>query len=371
MKKKSAKIFDKIDELGLVMFGESDSQSLQMNGPIYQKQVILSYESNEPLIGPKYALLKVTNRCNSGCFYCNHSIYSTTRLSQNDPTTDQIKKVVDEVASIGAVSINLTGGEPLLRRDLPEIVRYVYTKKLVSVLLTNGLILADRWRQLAESRLSCLLLTLDSLDPTLYQQQRGADFSKAWAGFESSLRLRDSSPTTTVLITVTVTQSNLLELPKIVEKLASYGVAVWFSPYHQYNPSEEDASTPKDSTQIQAVVKELISLQKNGYPIANSRTYLEHFSKFFVQHGNLPDWYRCYAGYTGVYVDAGLNVRPCWSWSLPSVGNLLGQDLKTIWTSDIFRQQRERIKRLDCSRCWLLCTAEPSIRFSEWRKENL
>lgn len=370
MEKKNYSILEKIDQLGLVLFGESNKDILHSVGPTYQTQVKNAFDIDHPSIGPKYALMKVTNRCNSGCIYCNHSIYSTTPVSQNEPSTQEIKHTIDEVANIGALSINLTGGEPLLRQDLPEIVQYIYEKNLVSILLTNGLILEKRWSEFIPKHLDCMLLTLDSFDPKLYSIQRGADFSHAWAGFESSLKLRDSSPSTSVFVTVTVTRSNLLELPKIVEKLSEYDVPVWFSPYHHYNINEVDENTPSDSKEIEEVINTLLAMQENGYPIANSQTYLKQFGPFFLKSAQLPDWYRCYAGYIGVYIDAELNVRPCWSWSLPVVGNLRKQDLDSIWNSELFYQQRKRIKNLDCSRCWLLCTAEPSIRFLVWGKNQ-
>jgi len=136
MDKKPFTILDKIDQLGLILFGESNKESLRSFGPVYQAGVNRSFETNEPCVGPKYALMKVTNRCNSGCVYCNHSIYSSAHLPNIEPTSQEVKHIIDEVASIGASSINITGGEPLLRQDLPEIVRYIHEKRLVSILLS-------------------------------------------------------------------------------------------------------------------------------------------------------------------------------------------------------------------------------------------
>jgi len=219
---------------------------------------------------------------------------------------------------------------------------------------------------MGEAGISYVIISLDSLDPNLYRQQRGASFERAWKGVEAALVLRDRYPSTAVHITTVVTRHNLAELPEFVQKMASYGLSVQFSPYHHFDPRTPDTNTPQNLTAVREVIEELLSLQESGYPIANSRVYLEYFPSFFEHPQVLPDWYRCYAAYVGIFVDAELNIRPCWSWSLPVVGNLRRDKLKDVWYSPFFKQQRAKVRRLECSRCWLLCTAELSIRFMEW-----
>lgn len=357
---------DRIDELGITLFGERDGTALESLLRTYKTQVYRSYEQDFPLVGPTYALIKVTNRCNSGCSYCNHSIYAKPQLNLADASTESIKKAIREVAKLGVRSVNLSGGEPLLRPDLPDLISYACEQRLVSILLTNGLTLSERWEELGKAGLSYIIFSLDSLDAEQYRRQRGALFKQAWKGVEAALLLRDKYPPAAVHITTVVTRHNLAELPDFVQKMASYGVSVQFSPYHHFDTRVSDSNTPRDSTAVRETINELISLQESGCPIANSRAYLEHFPSFFEQSHVLPSWYRCYAAYVGVFIDAELNVRPCWSWSLPIVGNLEQDELRNVWYSSSFNQQRTRVRKLECSRCWLLCTAELGIRFVEW-----
>lgn len=356
---------NRIDELGVMLFGERDGAAAESLLRTYKAQVYRSYEQDLPLVGPMYALTKVTNRCNSGCSYCNHSIYAKPQLDLADAPTESTKKVIREVAELGVRSVNFSGGEPLLRPDLPELISYAREWRLVPILLTNGLVLPERWEELGKVGPSYIILSLDSLDADLYHRQRGASFSRAWKGIEAALRLRDKYPPTAMHITTVVTKHNLAELPDLVQRMASYGVSVQFSPYHHFDTQSPDDNTPRDLTAVREVTNELLSLQQSGYPIANSRTYLAYFPSFFEQPHVLPSWYRCYAAYVGVFIDAQLNVRPCWSWSLPIVGNLGQENLRDVWHSASFNRQRARVRRLECSRCWLLCTAELSIRFAE------
>lgn len=365
MNQGGARFLGRIDELGVTLFGERDGTALQSFLPTYKEQVYRSYKQDYPLVTPVYALIKVTNRCNSGCLYCNHSIFAASRLNFTEAPTKSIKKAIREAAELGVRSVNLSGGEPLLRPDLAELIAYAHRLRLVTILLTNGLKLAERWEELGENGLNYIILSLDSLNAELYQRQRGASFRQAWQGVEAAMRLRDKYPPAAMHITTVVTKHNLAELPDLVQKLASYGISVQFSPYHHFDSQVTNHNTPQDLAAVHETTNELISLQESGYPIANSRAYLEHFASFFAQPQVLPQWYRCYAGYVGVFIDAELNVRPCWSWSLPVVGNLQRDELKKIWYSSQFCREREKMRKLECSRCWLLCTAELSIRFME------
>jgi MoaA/NifB/PqqE/SkfB family radical SAM enzyme len=354
---------DRIDEIGISLFGEQDRNALEDFLPKYKEQVCLAYEQDRPLAKPAYVLLKVTNRCNSGCAYCNHSIYAQPRLERRDAPAGSFQKVIRQAAQLGVRSINLSGGEPLLRPDLAMLVSCIRELQLVSILLTNGLDLPERWVELGNAGLNYIILSLDSLNPDRYRRQRGASFEQAWRGVEAAMRWRDKFPPAALHVTTVVTRENLAELPTMVGKLAAYGIGVQFSPYHHFDPGAPDSCTPRDRSLVREAMNELISMRESGFPVANSRAYLEHFELFFEQPGALPQWYRCYAAHVGVFVDAELNVRPCWSWSLPIIGNLRQGDLKNIWHSPLFNEQRAKVRKLECSRCWLLCTAELSIRF--------
>ena len=360
-----ARFLSIIDDLAVSLLEKRGGATSQDSAHRWKNQACLSDEHTRLLVTPVYALIKVTNRCNSGCIYCNHSIHGEAQLSLHDPSTEGVQKAISEVAELGVRSVNLSGGEPTLRPDLPELIDYAHGLGLVTILLTNGLTLAESWNELGRSGLNYIILSLDSLDAEMYRRQRGASYEQAWQGVEAALRLRDKYPPAFVDVTTVVTKHNLAELPDLVRKLASYGISVQFSPYHHFDTQVTDHNTPEESAAVHETIEELISLLDSGYPIVNSRAYLKHMPSFFSKPHVLPWWYRCYAGHVAVFVDAELSVRPCWSWSLPVLGNLKRDELRTIWYSPSFRRAREKMLELECSRCWLLCTAELSIRFME------
>jgi cyclic pyranopterin phosphate synthase len=115
--------------------------------------------------------LSVTDRCNLRCSYCMPEA-EYVWLPRNDILHfEEMSTLVDVFAQAGVDRIRLTGGEPLLRRDLPELVRMLAGKPAIRdlALTTNGVALADQARALHEAGLHRLTVSLDTLQPDRFQ----------------------------------------------------------------------------------------------------------------------------------------------------------------------------------------------------------
>ena len=114
--------------------------------------------------------ISVTDRCNIRCVYCMPE--SVTFLPRNDLLTfEEIERVARVSASLGINKVRLTGGEPLVRRDLVQLVA-----RLVAVpgiddlgLTTNGILLAPLARPLRDAGLRRINISLDTLDPERFR----------------------------------------------------------------------------------------------------------------------------------------------------------------------------------------------------------
>jgi sulfatase maturation enzyme AslB (radical SAM superfamily) len=104
-------------------------------------------------------------------------------------------------------------------------------------------------------------------------------------------------------------------------------------------------------------------MKEAGAGVLNSHAYLDHFVRFNFERPSTPEDYRCYSGYTTLYIDADLNLRSCWSGGMPLIGNLRRDCLRRLLDSSRMRAARRKIRKLECERCWLLCTAEISLRW--------
>jgi len=117
-------------------------------------------------------LLEVTDRCNLGCTYC-----FADNGHRQDPVLEEVKEWLQELAVPGQTLVQLSGGEPTVREDLPEIVAYAREIGCKYVQLnTNGLRLAEDpeyVRRLAEAGLSFVFLQFDGTDDRVWEKMRG------------------------------------------------------------------------------------------------------------------------------------------------------------------------------------------------------
>jgi GTP 3',8-cyclase len=118
--------------------------------------------------------ISVTDRCNFRCPYCmprevfgpDHAFLPRTELL----TFEEIARLVRAFAALGVTKVRLTGGEPLLRRDLPVLVAQVAATTGITdvALTTNGSLLASQAKALADAGLGRVTVSLDSLDPDVF-----------------------------------------------------------------------------------------------------------------------------------------------------------------------------------------------------------
>ena len=95
-------------------------------------------------------------------------------------TFEEIERLVRIFLGFGVVKLRITGGEPLLRRDLSEIVRMIATLEGVDIALTtNGALLAKRAGDLAEAGLGRVTVSLDSIEETVFESMNHVDFPLA------------------------------------------------------------------------------------------------------------------------------------------------------------------------------------------------
>jgi cyclic pyranopterin phosphate synthase len=124
--------------------------------------------------------VSVTDRCNMRCDYCmpaevfgpDHAFLPRAEIL----TFEEIARVVRAAAGLGARKVRLTGGEPLLRRDLPALVRLLAEVPGVEdlALTTNGLLLAAQARELQQAGLHRVTVSLDALDEGLFRRLTGS-----------------------------------------------------------------------------------------------------------------------------------------------------------------------------------------------------
>ncbi len=132
---------------------------------------------------PDLSLLAInlTRRCNLECAHCYLDAGILRRGDSDELSTAEVKSLLDDVAALDhGTLIVLTGGEPLLRRDLETIVRHGVARGLPVVIGTNAMMLSERrLRSLDDAGVLGFGISLDSLEPARHDRFRGR--SGAWA----------------------------------------------------------------------------------------------------------------------------------------------------------------------------------------------
>jgi len=115
--------------------------------------------------------VSLTPKCNLSCIYCHKEGEESPK---DQLSVEEIAEILRVAATFDIRSVKFTGGEPLLRRDLLEIIRSV-PDGMESSLTTNGTLLADLAFRLKEAGLRRVNVSLDSLDPETYKKITGID----------------------------------------------------------------------------------------------------------------------------------------------------------------------------------------------------
>lgn len=128
------------------------------------EQITELEEDNEEL-GLKLVGWEITRRCNLSCPHC-YTAAATTNQAVPEFSTDECYKIIDDIARLGAEMIGFTGGEPLLRNDLENLIAYAKSLGIRSTLTTNGLLLNEnRARSLKEAGLEAIQVSIDGSNP--------------------------------------------------------------------------------------------------------------------------------------------------------------------------------------------------------------
>lgn len=116
--------------------------------------------------------LSVTQRCNLECFYCHRE---GEPVSDGEMTWREISKIADIACQLGMKKVKITGGEPLVREDLSQIVSSIAEDADEVSLTTNGVLLEEYAPKLAKAGLKRVNVSLPSPSPTHFQRVTGRD----------------------------------------------------------------------------------------------------------------------------------------------------------------------------------------------------
>ena len=141
----------------------------------------------------EYLRVSVTDKCNLRCIYCM-PLEGLTWLKRDELLNyEEIETIVRVMAGMGLRRVRVTGGEPLIRRDLPDLIRKISAIPEIEdlSLSTNAVLLADQAQDLRDAGIQRLNISLDSLQQDRVDEiaRRPGSFPKIFEGLEAAERV--------------------------------------------------------------------------------------------------------------------------------------------------------------------------------------
>lgn len=306
----------------------------------------------------------VTTRCNLRCRMCGVCDYSATD-DLPELTTDEWKSVIDSAARLGTTLLSVSGGEPLLRTDVYEIIAHAHRLGMSVHMCTNGVLLTEESvRKLRESGVDTVSVSIESPVREVHEDLRGAGTFDA--ALEGIRRLRALAPEVRIGINFTISTASYRHMAETVPFAEALGVdQIKFAPIHmnllhKRKPVEEFRELifkPEDLNAFDMEVQRLLTALKRSRLQTSSKSFLEGMSRLYRD----PQTFRCYAGYAICAINPSGTVVPCCD--MEGALSVRDQSLESIWRSKEFHHLRERVGRC-CTACWDTTNTELSLRLA-------
>ncbi len=272
---------------------------------------------------PFSATWAVTNRCNLRCSYCNCPFIDPTALD-----LPQVAVMFDRLQAMGVRRLGLAGGEPMMRKDIGEIVAMAKARGFWVSINSNLTLYARHPERLLGADL--VYTSLDG-DEAAHLAARGEG---AYDGILAGIAdlIRRGKPVIAICV---VTEHSLGQADAILRQAEQLGFRVHFQPQCTdtdiVRGSVSDAVT---NEQFRTFWRDLLAEKKRGRPIVSSTPFLEYLAgweDFSVSAVTVPGE-RCAAGHGFFYIDPLGRAYPCayTKGKAPAV-DLLAADWRTAW----------------------------------------
>lgn len=287
----------------------------------------------------------ITGACNLHCAHCYLDAGIPTKA---ELSTEECCRLIDQMAALETEMVILTGGEPLLRKDLLAIIRRIHERGIMAVMGTNGTLIDDGMvLALKDAGLLGVGISLDSLNSEKHDSFRGVMGS--WEAAVAGIRacLRHGLP---VIVQTTVTPWNLHEIPSMIDFAQDLGAAVFNAHYLVCTGRGEKLAdlSPQQYEDSLAMLANAQSL----HPSLMIRAKCAPQIARIVRERGLPQaGGGCPAGTGYLRIDPQGQVTPCPYFPLVA-GNVHAMPLKDIWEeADVFRKLRNPSLNGRCGIC--------------------
>lgn len=296
---------------------------------------------------PFHVQWMITRRCNYRCKSC--SVWRV-QDKKKELTTDEVKKGLDILKKLGVLEIVFSGGNPLLREDIGEILNYA-SRFFITTVYDNGSMAVKKIDALRNT--DFVAISLDTLDEKKHDFMRGVQ--GAWKDAMNAIETLHKEGIS-VGVGVTISQLNLHEIARLTKHFTSLGIPVWFSLYsHDYLATDNKLfSIGEKSDEFEIIDKKgmiklcgwLLKIKREQKGIFITDKTLKALKQLF-QNGRRV--WKCQALQSFFVIDQSGRVAGCHLHE--PVANVF--ELLDVWDSEKFENLRRNYMK--CTRCTYLC----------------
>lgn len=297
---------------------------------------------------PHHVQWLITRKCNYRCRGCN--IWQ--EQEQNELSAEQIKQGLDIIKNLGIIEIVFSGGDPLLRDDAEEIIKYA-TQNFVTTVYDNGSMAAKKIEALRD--VDFVAISIDSLDEAKNDYIKG--INGAWRKAMDAVETLHNEGVN-VCVTPTISQMNIDEIVDITNYFTSKGIPVWYCLYSFDMSAEANQNQlfriGKENNEFvindrEAMVKlcnTLIEMKKKNSKILMTSALLKALRDLYLKETRT---WNCHALQNFFVIDHKGRIAGC------HVHNFAASvfDLPQIWKSQEFKSLRKTYR--ECTQCTYLC----------------
>ena len=272
------------------------------------------------------------------------------RKAENELSTEECLGLIDEMSALGTEMLILTGGEPLLRRDIYDIAQSASSRGIWVVMGTNGVLVTDEVvGKMIECGVQGVAISIDSLDPKKHNQFRGGP--DAWEYSVRALEICRANGLQ-VLVQTTVMEMNYAEIPELLAFAREKGA--WsFNLYFLVQTGRGQQMNDLSPERTEAMHSNLVDWQDEYRPMLVRSKCAPQFKQIAYDRGLAGlESGGCMAGTQYCRIAPEGDVTPC-PYMTVVAGNVREQSFGEIWRESPVLQDLRDPKQLKgrCGRC--------------------
>lgn len=305
----------------------------------------------------------VTKVCNLHCRMCDVPQFN---IGEKNLTLDKIKEIIREIAGLGAETLELSGGEPMTRKDIYDIISYAVSLKLKVFMATNGVLIGpSEVKKLLEAGLTMITFSLEGPEELNDHIRGKGNFQKTLYAIQSFLEYSSEIFGLQVMVGITLSKYNYKLVRSfseyLLEDIGVYSISI--NPFtntmmtqESFKARGEEFSIPLEMiSDLKSEMEQLAQFSEVRPGKLPLPRYLRRIPEYFAGKKIIPA-----GGCSIPLIFCGISspgyVFPCWH--SPAIGDLRRATLHEILTSKAHEGFAEQALNGKCSGCLSSCYFE-------------